>query len=58
MFEIQVNSCKKSRKEIRSEAVKYDKLYEGRYKPTVQSIYRTEKSNLMEETVENKRTSH
>ena len=39
MFEIQVNLCKKSRKEIRSEAVKYDMLYEWRYKPTVQSTY-------------------
>ena len=53
-----MQKIKKGDQEIRSEAVKYDKLYEGRYKPTVQSIYRTEKSNLMEETVENKRTSH
>ena len=41
MFEIQVNLCKKSRKEIRSEAVKYDMLFEGREieANSVQSIY-------------------
>ena len=34
-----VQKIKKGDQEIRSEAVKYDMLDEGRWKPTVQSIY-------------------